>query len=137
MTEQQRDREDATLWGTFYPRGYIVGVVHDWHKAEAAAAKLREAGFAEGEIHTHSGQDVLAHHEELMKNRNVAERIASSVPSDESAAVDEYLAEARRGSCFVTVHAPEQAQVARARDVLRDEGVHAMRHYERSTITDL
>ena len=37
MTEQQRDREDATLWGTFYPRGYIVGVVYDWHKAEAAA----------------------------------------------------------------------------------------------------
>lgn len=137
MVEQQRDREDATLWGTFYPRGYIVGVVHDWHKAEEAAEKLRAAGFPEGEVHTHSAQDVLARHEELMKNRNLAERIAGSLPSDEGAAVDEYLDEARKGSCFVTVHAPENAQVARAREILRDQGVHAMRHYERSTITDL
>lgn len=137
MAERERDGDDATLWGTYYPRGYIVGVVHDWRKAEAAAAKLREAGFPEAEVHTHTAQDVLARHEEFQKNRNVVQRIAGAIPTDEGAAVDEYIDEARKGSCFVTAHAPERAQVARARDILWDEGVHAMRHYERSTITDL
>jgi hypothetical protein len=127
----------ATLWGTYYPKGYVVAVVHEREAADRAAAALRAAGFGEEDVRVHTGQEVVDRHERFRASMSVGQRIGAGLPSDEHEALNDYLEEARQGRHFLTVHAPAHELVHRARDVLRGYGGHAMRYYGELTIEDL
>ena len=127
----------ATLWGVYYPTGYVVAILPDDDAAREAGEALAAEGFAPAHVQAHSGQEVVARHEQFQQDRNLAQRLMSSIPSHEREALDEYIEEAREGSAFVTVHAPAEDQVRRAHKVLADLGAYGMRHYDRTTLHDL
>jgi hypothetical protein len=124
-------------FGTYYPEGYIVAAVDSAETAEQAVAELRGAGFTEGDVRTYSGQMVVENHEAFQRQRSVLQRIESAFASDEKEAVDEYIEEARRGRHFITVRAPDEEQIERARQVLAATGAYKMHHYGPSVMTDL
>ena len=127
----------ATLWGVYYPTGYVVAILPDDDGAREASEALTAAGFAAEDVRVHPGPEVVERHEQFMQDRNLAQRALAAIHSDEREALDEYVEEAREGSAFVTVHAPQEDQVKRAHAVLADLGAYGMRHYDRATLHDL
>jgi hypothetical protein len=139
--DRERDRDAewvaATLFGTFYPKGYVIAVVEDDGAAEGAAAAVRAAGFPGEEVRLFAGDEVLAIHERYLKERSVLQRIGGAFPSEEAAALGEYLDAARGGRRFLTVHAPESAEADRVATALADQPIAMIRHYGQRTIRDL
>jgi hypothetical protein len=127
----------ATVFGTYYPRHYIVAVIHD----PSAAAKARDAlaadGFADANVELCPGADFVRNWNDYLAHRGIAARLADLFPADEHEAITEYLEEANNGSSFVMVHTPEHQGRDRARDILREYGAHDMRYYGDNTIVDL
>ena len=127
----------ATALGTYYPRDYVVAVVDDPARASRALAALKEAGFGDAAAELCPGPEYLKNYRDFVQGRNLFQRLENLFPSEEQAAVEEYVAEAERGASFVTVHAPERAARERAGAILKEHGGHAMRFYGNNAITDL
>jgi hypothetical protein len=126
----------ANAWGRYYPKGWVVAVIHERAQAEQAAEELRAAGFADEDVRLFSGEEVLELDRAFNEQRSLGQRLGALLPSDEGAAQQEYLEEARRGHHFVLVHA-SGPETERARSVLASHRAHAMRHYGDLAITDL
>ncbi len=135
MEEQQGPF--ATLWGVYYPTGYVVAILPDDDTARQASEALTAAGFAADDVRVHPGQEVVGRHEQFLKDRSLAQRVLAAIHSDEREALDEYIEEAREGSAFVTVHAPREDRVRQAHAVLADQGAYGMRHYDRTALHEL
>jgi hypothetical protein len=127
----------ATALGFYYPRHYVVAVIDDPAKAIQALAALREAGFDDAAAELCPGPDFLTNYRGFVDGQNLFQRASRLFPVEEEDAVKEYLAEAERGASFVTVYTPKHDERDRARDLLKQHGGHAMRHYGERTITDL
>ena len=127
----------GTSFGTFYPEGYIVAAFEDRGSAERAASALQGAGRAGHEVRLFSGEETLANHEEFMGQRNLGQRVAGLLASEEQLASDEYLDLARQGHYFLIVHAPDQVEIDRASPLLKEHGAHHIRHYGKLTISSL
>ena len=126
----------ATMLGTYYPTHYVVAAFPDPARASQALAALRAAGLAAAAALC-PGPDFLRNYRDFVAHRNLLQRAEGLFPSEEQAAVEEYLAAAERGASFVTVHAPRPAERERAREVLRAAGGEALRYYGDHAITDL
>ena len=124
-----------TLFGTFYPTGYITAVTHARTDAEAAQTVLQEAGFSD--IRIWSGKEVQERHQAFLDQRSIAQRIGAAFAADEKLALDDYLQAADEGHTFLTVHVPDDTQVNRARDILIAHHSHQMHYYGPIGITDL
>lgn len=124
----------GNAWGHYYPKGWVVAVIHERAEAERAAEALRTAGFADEDVRLFSGREVLELDRAFDEQRSIGQRLGGLLSSDEAAAQQEYLDEARRGRHFVLVHAsgPERAGA-----ILASHEAHAMRHYGDLAITDL
>ena len=127
----------GAVFGTFFPRHYIVAVIHDAARAEAAAVGIREAGYDEGAVEVWSGERVLANHAAYLERHGLIHRLGNLFPGEESEVLEEYLGEARNGANFVTVLAPHPGLRETARAILQAHGGHAMRYYGNHTFTDL
>lgn len=127
----------ATALGTFYPKHFVVAVVHEQPRAEEAIAALRQAGFGDEIVGLHTAEEVRGNHQAFMEHRRLGQRLTALFPSEETDALNEYLAEATAGANFVTVHAPAAEQQETAHDILKEHGGHAIRYYGDATITDL
>lgn len=127
----------ATLWGVYYPTGYVVAVLDDADAAAQATQSLTAAGFSDEDIRVRPAGEVLERHERTMQGRNIAERLVGAIHSDEREALDEYIAEARNGKDFVTVHAEHEEQVHKARAALVGHSAYAIRHYDKTVLHDL
>jgi hypothetical protein len=124
-----------TLFGTFYPTGYITAVTHGRPQAEAAQTALQEAGF--DDIRIWSAEDVQARHQAFLSQRSMIQRISAAFAADEKLVLDDYLQAAEEGHTFLTVHIPDEAQVNQARDILVAHHAHQMHYYSPIGITDL
>lgn len=127
----------ATVFGTYYPRHYIVAVIHDPSMAAKARDALTADGFAEANVELCPGADFVKNWNDYLAHRGIVARLADLFPADEHEAIAEYLAEAGNGASFVMVHTPEHDGRERASDVLRQHGAHGMRYYDDNTIIDL
>lgn len=127
----------ATALGTYYPKHYVVAAIDDPARASRALSALGAAGFTDAVAQICPGDQFLANWNDFTEHRSLLERAADLFPAEEQTAIEEYVAEAERGASFVTVHVADSGERARARDVLRDHGGHAMRHYGDAIITDL
>jgi len=127
----------ATALGTYSPRHYLVAVFDDSARATTVLRALHEAGFADSSAAICPGQQFLANWTDFVRHRGPLERLVDVYPSEEHAALEDYLAEAARGASFVSVHLTEHRDITRARDLLQPLGGHAMRYYGDFTITDL
>jgi hypothetical protein len=116
-----------TLFGTFYPKGYVVAAFRDRAAADDAHATLSQRGFGEARVWT--GAEVIARHDEFMAQRSTLQRIGGAFGADEKVAIEEYLDAARAGHFFLTVHVPNEAEVEQVRAVIVS-GEHArLMHY--------
>jgi hypothetical protein len=118
----------------------VVAVVDDRASAEHAVQALRNAGLPEHDIDLLDGPSVVATSRSYDQQHGILGRLASwlsSVLSDDSSYIRDYVLEAESGHYFVIVHAPQQDLVERVREVLHAHGAHSMRHYEWLTVTDL
>ena len=127
----------GTMFGTFYPLGYVVAAFDDGQRARQTLEGLQGAGCQNREARLLSGDEVLATHEAFLRQRNLAQRIAGAFDSEERDALEDYLELARQGHHFVIAEAPTEAEIQRALPVLREHGGHKIRHYGRAVITDL
>jgi hypothetical protein len=124
-----------TLFGTFYPTGYLVATLHDRTDAEHAKWRLEEAGFAEVRVWT--GPEVIERHEAFLAHRSVLQRLGGLLHSDERDALEDYLAAARQDHLFLTIHIPDHHQVERAHALLVEHDVHLMHYYTAVGMADL
>jgi hypothetical protein len=127
----------ATALGTYYPRGYVVAVIHDPASATNALAALQGEGFVDTAAAICPGPEFVKNWSDFTAHRGPLARIADLFPAEEQSAVEEYLVEAENGASFVTVYATTPDDRNRARDVLRNFGGHSMRYYGDQTISDL
>ena len=137
MFQREQFAEGETLFGTFYPKHYIVAVIPEQDQAQQAVAALREAGHPEQEARLWTGAEVLDRYNTFLQKRNVLERLGSYLPSDEHEALQQYVSEAEEGQYFVTVYAPHPDQIERARDILAKHGASDMHYYGEFVMTDL
>jgi hypothetical protein len=135
MTEAKNP--SATVLGAYSPTHYVVAVIDDPAAAISALAALKAAAFSDAAVELCPGPRFLENYRDFVAHRSPLERAVGLFPSEEQAAVTEYLAEADRGASLVTVHAPRREERERARDILAAQGGHGMRYYGDYTITDL
>lgn len=115
----------------------MIAVVEEDEAAAGAAVAVRAAGFPDEEVRLFAGDEVLAIHARYLKEWSVLQRIGGAFPSEEAAALGEYLDAARRGRRFLTVHAPGPGAADRVAAALADRPVAMIRHYGERTIRDL
>ncbi len=127
----------ATLWGVYYPTGYVVAVLDDADAAARAAQSLTASGFSDEDVRVHRAEEILERHERVIRGQNLPQRVVGAIDSDEREARDEYIAEARQGRVVVTVHAEHEEQVHKARAALVGHGAYAIRHYDKTVLHDL
>lgn len=129
--------EGASLFGVFYPKYYIVAVFGSDAEAASAGTALAAAGFAEGDIRTWAGADVVAHHDAYAANRSFLQKAGSLLPSEEHDIQNDYLEQARAGATLLTVLAREEGQRQTAAPIIADHQGALMRYYGDNTITNL
>ena len=127
----------ATALGTYAPRHFLIAVFDDPARAATALNALHDGGFADSTASICPGPQFLADWADFVRHRGLGERLVDLVPSEEHAALDEYLTEAKGGASVVTVHLTTHPDITRARDILKPLGGHAMRYYGDLTITGL
>jgi len=130
------DGQPPTSFGNLYPKGDIIAPAPDLSTAEAIADQLRGSGFGEGDVVVFDADAAVRTSEELERRRGVLGRLGA-IFGDEHDVAEEFAHFARDGFAFVVVHAPNDEAVARARTVLRANGVTHARHYGHVVVTDL
>ncbi len=125
-----------SLFGIFYPQQYTVAVLDDAAQADRIGLAFRETPFS-GDIQRWTGREMLERYGPTGKRRRFWHRLSSLLPSEEGAALQQWLNEGARGSHFIAVHSPRPEQMRQAQVLLASHGARAMRHYGRWTVTDL
>lgn len=136
MSEQTPERPH-TMGGVPYWVNHVTAVIDVVADAERAVQALYVAGRSAEDARYWTGDAVLKNHEAFMAHRGVVQRIVDVVFSNEWANAEEYLVEMRKGHTFVEVAVSDAASTHEAGRILREYGAHLMRHYSRTTITDL
>ncbi len=127
----------AMMFGTFYPKHYVVAVVGDPAEAARAADDLHAAGFAPEEVEVWSGERMLANHDTYLRQHRLLGRLGRLLPGDEALTEAHYLDEARAGCTFVLVLAPQPERRERARRILRAHHGHDLHYYGDRVFMDL
>jgi hypothetical protein len=127
----------ATSLGTYAPRHYLIAAFNDSALATMAYRALLDAGFPDAATALCPGPDFVMSWQDAASHQGFLARLVGLFPSEEHDALEDYLAEARRGASLVAVHLDGHAEVIQARDVLKPLGAFDMRYFGDLTITDL
>lgn len=128
---------DRFMFGTFYPKHFIITVFTDPAQGQQAVEALHGVGFGADATWFLTGDQVLDADDAYLAEHRGRRRIGQLFPSEETAVQNEYLEEAKQGHAIVPVHTPEPAQQTEARDILRRHGGRSMRYYGDDTLVDL
>lgn len=123
-----------TIFGTFYPRGFIVALFDNKIDRNMAASALQAAGFAD--VRSFTPQEVIERSTELEQQRNAAQRLGGAVSPDDLAIAEDYVESARDGQSFLVVHA-KQEQIKQASAILFQHEAHGVKRYGDWVVTDL
>lgn len=127
----------STSLGAYAPRHSLIAAFADPALAATARAALHDAGFPTSATAICAGPDFLTSWREAASKQGFLARLAAAYPSEEHDALEDYLAETRRGASLVAVHLDGHDDVIRARDILKPLGAFDMRYFGNLTITDL
>jgi hypothetical protein len=127
----------ARHFGVPYPEGYVVVVLPDLARAEAATVALHAAGFRAEDVQTRSGEEVLAAESEYAREHPLGQSIGAVLAADEGEAASDDLKAATEGAAILTVRAPDAESAERARIVVAQHAARRVRHYGHSVMTDL
>lgn len=131
-----RDPDPASRPWVFNPRGFLLAVVEDADRAEMAKAALREGGFADTDLRTFTGEQVLEDRERFLAEQSAPRRLVGRLTSD-SEAVQLFLDYAHDGRSFLWVLVPEREDANRAVRGLSGHKVLHFRYYGEDTIEDI
>ena len=134
MTEH--DPDPATRPWVFRPRGFLVAVLADDERAEAAKAALRAAGFAERHLRSYPGRQVREDRERFLAQQGTLRRVVGelTIDSDAVALFSDY---ARQGRTFLWVYARDRDNANRAVHSLANLEVLHIRYYGHDTLEDI
>lgn len=135
MAFKEGSFEGETLFGVFYPKGYLVAVLNDQASAEQVADELRQAGYNQVDIR--SAQDVKQRHQAFMAQRTTLQRLGSAFAADEKLALEDYLQAADEDRTFVTAHVLDHADLGRTQAILRVHGASMVHYYGSAGMEDL
>lgn len=123
------------LFGTFYPKRYMVSAFGTAQQANQAAEALKDAGY--DDVRSWVPPQVLERHEQFMQQRSPAQRVEGELSSDEKDALNDYLSLARQGHHFVTVYVPDESEVEQVESILEANGAKSTHYYGEWKLTDL
>ena len=127
----------ARHFGVPYPEGYVVAVLPDLARAEAATVALQAAGFGAEEVQTRSGEEMLAADSAYVREHPLVHGIGAVLAADEGEAASDDLKAATEGAAILTVRAPDAESAERARMVVAQHAARRVRHYGPSMMTEL
>jgi hypothetical protein len=120
----------------FRPIGFLVVMLVGADEARAAAAALRESGFAEGDLKVYTAEEIQANYDRYMKDRTVPERLAGVV-TDDVEGRDLYMSYAREGRSALWMRIPDERDVRKALQVLSGHPYLHSRYYGPNGVQDV
>lgn len=129
--------EPPTRFGQFYPEKDIIAVVDDRAAGERALQSLERSGVPADDMDLIDPELILDADRSLHESRNVVQRLAALVASEEGSYAAEYVEEARQGHPIVAVHAQDRAHAEAIGALLKQHGGRRLRYYDHQTIEDL
>jgi hypothetical protein len=132
-------RGGDTMFGIFYPTGYVLSVFPDAARADRAVAALRSTAFAPGDLVVATGPEVLAYSHEMREHPGLLarfEHFVAGLYGGEGDLADELVGLAEQGHVFVAVYAPDDPATVRAAEALRPLGPVVLRKFDALTFTD-
>jgi hypothetical protein len=135
----------AHLFGVWYPKHHVVGIIEDRSTADQAADALRtawrDAGGPEDAVrlfHPEDGREAIRRTEGFYgPAKRAMAAISRGVGSEEGVADLDYQAAVNQGQNVLAVLAPTPEAVERARAVLAEFDVQHLRYYGPLAVTDL
>ena len=129
-------RGSETQFGIFYPKDHLVAIFPGLDEAMVAERTLRNGGFAEDDVLAVSGEEVVLHAQEHVREEGVAELVMTEVMSalsrligTEAIYADQDLAMAKQGSAFLAVRAPTEQSKLDAWKLIEHLSPLVARHY--------
>lgn len=121
-----------------YPAGYVIGVVEDPGEGDRVAAELRSSGFEESGLLRFTGERGARRIDPTGAEHGLLARLIRFLEySDDSRQQAEaYAEESRAGHCVIAVHAPEDEERERAREVLKAHGGRFINYYSPHGFTE-
>jgi hypothetical protein len=129
-----------TMFGIFYPTGYVLSVFPDVADADRAVDALLAAGFAAHDVVVATGPEVLVYSAEMRADPGLLsrfERFVAGLYGGEATLADELVGLAEQGHTFVATYAPDHAATARAAEAVHGFKPVVMRKFDSLTFTDL
>lgn len=127
----------STPDGTHYPTNHVLALLDSQEVSTETEAALIVAGFVKGDIVLFHGQeglhDIRSRETLLSRFGNLLDRLSE----DGVLGREVYMDGLRAGQTLLMVYAPDDASVARARDVLKEHGAQKMVVLRRLTIERL
>ena len=135
----------AHLFGVWYPKHHVVGIIEDRSSADGAADALRaawrDAGAPDDAVrlfHAEDAREAIRRTEgSYGPARRAMAALSRGVGSEEGVADQDYQAAVSQGHSILAVLAPTPDSVERARAVLADFDVQHLRYYGPLAVTDL
>jgi hypothetical protein len=133
MTDKYKGLE--TIFGTFYPKGFVVAVFETQEECTQAADALRNAQF--DDVRQFTDQEVIDRYRTVTEGQNIAQRIGAAIATDEHFDIDEYVESAREGHHFLVTRAATPEQIEQVREVLFAHNAHGAKRFGEWTVQDL
>jgi hypothetical protein len=130
-------KESDTQLGVFYPKHYLIAVFRSLENAQRAVAKLRRAGFEEGDVVAVEGREVIQLAKEETGPANFLMQTLSRFFATEQMSHDHDLHLAEQGAAFVAVYSPTEEDKNEAWIVIEQEAPIAARYYATDGIEHL
>lgn len=134
MTDMDPDLSSRPL--VFNPKGFLVAILEDASRAEAAKAALREAGFADSDLRVYTSEQILKDRERFLEQRSIAGRVVGTL-TDDPETIDLYYGYAREGRSALWVHVPDDDDAKRVFRCLADHDYLHIRHYGHGSQRDI
>ncbi len=132
MSKRMTKGELQESMGAFNPVGHAVLAFADDAAAAKAGQALRDAGFAQDDILVYTSGELFPDLEDMMRNASGAAGFGYEVTL-----MRRYMTLASEGAGWLVVYAPEEAQVARIKEIATNSGARSAVHYGRLLHEDL
>jgi hypothetical protein len=129
-------KEGDKRLGSFYPKNCVVALLPDRAMGLKAAEALREAGFADEDVHVWGPNELFNKTDTFTDDRNLLEKFGA-LHSDEEKWMNEYKELMKEGESLLTVYVPDSDRLDEIRDILSPLGAEKMRHYGAMVVTDI
>lgn len=138
MTQAQDSQFPQSPSGSWYPKGYVVGVIDGLQEAQEARQAFRKAGYTAEEIRLMESKETLQKAQELEEDKNPLQRLLSSFQdtTDETGA-HIYQLEAQKGNHILYVRADREEEVDKIAALMQCYHAHAVKYFGSWSVADI